>query len=112
MVGLRPFKDALYPQERPFSLGIKHNRPQETHGANLLETDFGMNGAALAALGDIEGAFRPSLGERKEGVKLGESTLKVFFMLLRLVTTGRLHQMTVLTFHWRVDFLLLSRCRG
>ena len=42
-----------------------------------------MNGAALAAFGDIEGAFRASLGVRNEGVKLGESTLKVFFMLLQ-----------------------------
>jgi hypothetical protein len=51
--------------------------------ANVLEeTDLGMNGAAFAAFGDIDGAFRVSFGLRKEGVKLGESTLKVFFMLL------------------------------
>lgn len=48
----------------------------------LEETDLGMKGAAFAAFGDIEGAFLVSLGVRKEGVKLGESTLNVFFMLL------------------------------
>lgn len=48
----------------------------------LEETDLGMNGAAFAAFGDIDGAFLVSLGVRKEGVKLGESTLNVFFMLL------------------------------
>lgn len=42
-----------------------------------------MNGAAFAAFGDIDGAFRVSFGLRKEGVKLGESTLNVFFMLLQ-----------------------------
>jgi hypothetical protein len=42
-----------------------------------------MNGAAFAAFGDIDGAFLVSLGVRKEGVKLGESTLNVFFMLLQ-----------------------------
>ena len=45
-----------------------------------------MNGAALAAFGEIEAGFFPpvaaSLGERKEGVKLGESTFKVFLRLL------------------------------
>lgn len=42
-----------------------------------------MNGAAFAAFGDIDGAFLVSLGVRKEGVKLGESTLNVFFMVLQ-----------------------------
>ena len=51
--------------------------------ANVLEIDLGMKGAALAAFGDIEGAFFASFGVRKEGVKLGESTLNVFFMLLK-----------------------------
>ena len=44
---------------------------------------MGINGAAFAAFGDIDGAFLASFGARKEGVKLGESTLKVFFMLLK-----------------------------
>lgn len=45
---------------------------------------LGMNGAALAALGEIPAgfltgtAFEP-LGDRKEGVKLGESTFNIFF---------------------------------
>lgn len=45
---------------------------------------FGINGAALAALGEmvVLAGFKvllaPSAGERKEGVKLGESTLKDF----------------------------------
>lgn len=45
---------------------------------------FGRNGAALAAFGEIvvlaglRGVLAPSPGERKEGVKLGESTLKDF----------------------------------
>lgn len=45
---------------------------------------LGKNGAALAALGEIVVLpdfgtfFGPSLGDRKEGVKLGESTLKDF----------------------------------
>ena len=43
---------------------------------------MGINGAAFAAFGDIDGAFLASFGARKEGVKLGESTLNVFFMLL------------------------------
>lgn len=46
---------------------------------------LGWKGAALAALGDrpgvLEGALVP-LGVRVEGVKLGESTLNRFFMLL------------------------------
>ena len=48
---------------------------------------FGMKGAALAALGEMPaGAFFAvvapvvaPLGDKKEGVKLGESTLNVFF---------------------------------
>ena len=48
---------------------------------------LGMKGAALAALGEMAGGFFPAapaaftvapLGERKEGVKLGESTLSDF----------------------------------
>ena len=47
---------------------------------------FGIKGAALAALGEIAtGAFFraaatvvPPFGDRKDGVKLGESTLNVF----------------------------------
>ncbi len=47
---------------------------------------FGMKGAALAALGEIPtGAFFTvaaavvlPFGDRNEGVKLGESTLRVF----------------------------------
>ena len=45
---------------------------------------FGLNGAALAALGDRPGAFEvlgAPFGVRDDGVKLGESTLKRFFML-------------------------------
>jgi hypothetical protein len=48
--------------------------------------DFGVKGAALAALGEMPaGAFLATVavvaapfGDRKEGVKLGESTLSVF----------------------------------
>jgi hypothetical protein len=44
---------------------------------------LGMNGAALAAFGEMPAGFlRVALvpfGERKEGVKLGESTFNVFF---------------------------------
>jgi hypothetical protein len=51
---------------------------------------LGMNGAALAALGDMDGSFLGvvtgmaggPLGERWEGVKLGESTFRVFFVTL------------------------------
>jgi len=46
---------------------------------------FGMNGAATAALGEMAvGFFVPAatFGERKEGVKLGESTLRVFLVVL------------------------------
>jgi hypothetical protein len=47
---------------------------------------FGINGAALAALGEMPAGFFPAapalrvfpLGERKDGVKLGESTFRVF----------------------------------
>jgi hypothetical protein len=51
--------------------------------------DFGVNTAALAAFGEIpaEGflvvAAEP-FGERKDGVKLGESTFRVFFWLLQV----------------------------
>lgn len=47
---------------------------------------LGRNGAALAALGDIvvlAGFLEASVGERKEGVKLGESTFRDFFGPLR-----------------------------
>ena len=47
--------------------------------------DLGMKGAALAALGDMAAGFLPlvaSLAERNKGVKLGESTLNVFFAVL------------------------------
>jgi hypothetical protein len=58
---------------------------------------FGMNGAALTALGDIDGSFLGvvtgmaggPLGERCEGVKLGESTLRVFFITLLHVELDR-----------------------
>lgn len=44
---------------------------------------LGINGAALAALGEMPADFFAAvfapLGERKEGVKLGESTFRVFF---------------------------------
>jgi len=47
---------------------------------------FGINGAALTALGEIPadffGVVFAPLGDRKEGVKLGESTFKVFFCWL------------------------------
>ena len=54
-------------------------------GAILLATiDLGRNGAALAALGEIAGGFLPlvaSFADKKEGVKLGESTFNDFFKL-------------------------------
>lgn len=48
--------------------------------------DFGVKGAAFAALGEMPAggfliaaaAVAAPFGERKEGVKLGESTLNVF----------------------------------
>jgi hypothetical protein len=48
---------------------------------------FGMKGAALTALGEIEGSFLGAVtapaagtfGDSSEGVKLGESTLRAFF---------------------------------
>jgi hypothetical protein len=46
--------------------------------------DLGINGAALAALGEIEVPFfaEPApLAERRDGVKLGESTLRRFDLL-------------------------------
>lgn len=43
---------------------------------------FGMNGAALAAFGEMPAAFLTEapapLGVKKEGVKLGESTFRAF----------------------------------
>lgn len=54
---------------------------------------LGMKGAALAALGEIPAgfltgtAFEP-LGDRKEGVKLGESTFNIFFAWLWNVRIG------------------------
>ena len=48
---------------------------------------FGINGAALAAFGEMPAgfltvAFDP-FGDKKEGVKLGESTFNVFFDWLK-----------------------------
>ncbi len=44
---------------------------------------FGMKGAALAAFGEIPAGFLAEtlapLGDKKEGVKLGESTFNDFF---------------------------------
>lgn len=45
-----------------------------------------MNGAAFAAFGDIPALFKPGLTPllaSVEGVKLGESTVRRFFRLLR-----------------------------
>jgi hypothetical protein len=69
-------------------------------GTGLLDTaaDLGRNGAAFAALGEMPVAFFPltlalrltlvlmlalllSVVDRKDGVKLGESTLRDFFIL-------------------------------
>lgn len=47
---------------------------------------LGIKGAALAALGEMPGFLRLALdplGERKEGVKLGESTFRAFFNWLK-----------------------------
>lgn len=48
---------------------------------------FGMKGAALAAFGEIPADFLTAalfpLGDRKEGVKLGESTFNTFFDCLQ-----------------------------
>lgn len=51
--------------------------------------DLGRKGAAFAALGEIPVDFFPfvltlSEADKKDGVKLGESTLKDFFTLLSL----------------------------
>lgn len=46
---------------------------------------FGLNGAALAAFGDIPALFKPALTPllaSVDGVKLGESTVRRFFRLL------------------------------
>ena len=51
---------------------------------------LGMKGAALAAFGEIDGSFlgvvtappAGTLGDNREGVKLGESTLRAFFAWL------------------------------
>lgn len=72
-----------------------------------------MNGAAFAAFGEIDGAFLVSFGLRKEGVKLGESTLNVFFILLQVL----LHQTysfrrDMLTFRWREGCLPQTLLRG
>jgi len=65
-----------------------HRAPQT--GTGLLDTDadLGRNGAAFAALGEMPVAFFPltlaltlSVVDRKDGVKVGESTLKDFFIL-------------------------------
>lgn len=63
-------------------------------GSILLEMiAFGMNGAALAAFGEIPAVFLTvalePFGDRKEGVKLGDSTFNVFFdwLNLRLATS-------------------------
>lgn len=48
---------------------------------------LGMKGAALAAFGEINGSFFGAVtatapgtfGDKREGVKLGESTLRAFF---------------------------------
>ena len=44
---------------------------------------FGMNGAALAALGEMPAFFLTvalaPFGDKKGGVKLGDSTFKAFF---------------------------------
>lgn len=48
---------------------------------------FGLNGAALAAFGESPFGFRGDakpLPAKEEGVKLGESTLRCFFVLLKL----------------------------
>lgn len=59
-----------------------------TQGQPLLETamDLGRKGAAFAALEEIPVGFFPltlpfSVAARKDGVKLGESTLNDFFIL-------------------------------
>jgi hypothetical protein len=51
--------------------------------------DFGVKTAALAAFGEMPAdgflvVVAEPFGERKEGVKLGESTFRVFFWLLTL----------------------------
>lgn len=50
---------------------------------------FGVKGAALAAFGEIEAGFFALLlapfGDRKDGVKLGESTLNDFLELLQFL---------------------------
>lgn len=61
-------------------------------GTSLLDAaaDLGRKGAAFAALGDIPVDFFPlaltfSVADKKDGVKLGESTLNDFFILSLLV---------------------------
>jgi len=63
---------------------------------SLLDTaaDLGRKGAAFAALGEIPVDFFPleftlSVADKKDGVKLGESTLKDFFILSSLAPIGR-----------------------
>ena len=66
-----------------------HRRTECKRGGSSKKTSLldimvlGRKGAALAALGEMVAGLRPavaSLVERKEGVKLGESTLRDFFM--------------------------------
>jgi hypothetical protein len=84
-------------------------------GSNLREMiAFGMKGAALAALGEMpagafltaEEAVAAPLGDRKEGVKLGESTLSVFLGWLRsevrrCLTITQLFGCTSRSFHYQ-----------
>lgn len=57
----------------------RHNRLPDA-------SPFGLNGAALAAFGespfDLGGGVRPLLA-KEEGVKLGESTFRCFFVLIK-----------------------------
>jgi hypothetical protein len=65
-------------------------------GISLLDTavDLGRKGAAFAAFGENPGAFFPLAlillaADRKDGVKLGESTLNDFFTLPLLAPAWR-----------------------
>ena len=54
---------------------------------------LGMNGAALAALGDMVAVFFPALDPLRgvpDGVKLGESTLNRFLLLLDTANSHRI----------------------
>jgi hypothetical protein len=78
------------------TLSMNKDNHNAQSGISLLgaAADLGRKGAAFAALGEIPVDFFPlvftlSLADKKEGVKLGESTLNDFFILPSLASLHR-----------------------